>query len=574
MLNVLSQFWRLMALCLKGDRYRLGLVMFGGVVGLELLSVAVSLRIIQWTGDFYGALERMEVNEAIWQVGIFGIIVALNTVRHLVSMFMRKRLEMRWRKSLTANALDIWLSNKAFWHLAVNGRDRIDNPDQRIAEDCTIFLQKLMGEALDLISRVVGLFSYIAVLWGLAQFPLSLAFIGLPIEIPHYMIWAAFFYVALSSMLTHVLGKPLKPLLLQQQRREADFRFSLARLRSNTDAVALGQGEQAERRVLDKRFDGVVQNWRKLVNRELILSSFTFPFNHSVLRIPLFVALPGYLVGHVAFGGLMQLATAFSSVVTTLSWFIFSYRDLADLVAASSRLDSFLEAARRAGETHGGIVLDQGADTAIIRDVSVATPDGRKLLEVPPTSLKQGDVVWLRGASGLGKTTLFKALAGLWPHAHGRFETNGDHLFMPQKPYFPDDSIYSALTYPRDPADFDRAMLDDVLVRVGLGARIDPNGAGMDTKGLSGGEEQRLALARILALRPDCVWLDEPSSALDAAAEDALFTTIRSELPQTTIVIVSHHRPLGLGDMTILDLTAYKAPGAPEREPSGNLAFA
>ncbi|WIY52928.1 SbmA/BacA-like family transporter [Devosia sp. YIM 151766] len=425
-----------MALCLKGDPYKLGLVLFAAVVGLELLSVAVSLRIIQWTGDFYGALERMEVNEAIWQVGAFGIIVAANTVRHLCSMFMRKRLEMRWRTSLTANALDIWLSNKAFWHLAADGKEGIDNPDQRIAEDCIIFLQKLMGEALDLISRVVGLLSYIVVLWGLAQFPLSLAFIGLPVEIPHYMIWAAFLYVALSSVLTHLLGKPLKPLLMQQQRREADFRFGLARLRANTDAVALGQGEAAERRVLDKRFDGVVQNWRKLVNRELILSSFTFPFNHSVLRIPLFVALPGYLAGHVAFGGLMQLATAFSSVVTTLSWFIFSYRDLADLVAASSRLDNFLEAAKRAGRIHGGLTLRSGAQTATISEVSVATPDGRTLLEVPQTSLAQGEVIWVRGASGLGKTTLFKALAGLWPHANGRFETTGEHLFMPQKPYF------------------------------------------------------------------------------------------------------------------------------------------
>jgi vitamin B12/bleomycin/antimicrobial peptide transport system ATP-binding/permease protein len=570
MLKILSQFWRLLALCLKGDRYKLGLVLFAAVVGLELLSVVVSVRLIQWTGDFYGALERMEVNEALWQVGIFGIIVALNTVRNLVSMFMRKRLEMRWRRNLTGNALDIWLSSKAFWHLAMSGQAGIDNPDQRISEDAIIFLQKLLNEALDLITRVVGLFSYIAVLWGLAQFPLSLAFIGLPIEIPHYMIWAAFIYVAISSVLTHVLGKPLKPLLVQQQRREADFRFGLARLRSNTDAVALGQGEAAERRVLDQRFEGVVHNWRKLVNRELILASFTFPFNHTVLRIPLFVALPGYLAGNVAFGGLMQLSTAFSSVVTTLSWFIFSYRDLADLVAASSRLDNFLEAAKCAGQGRGGVEQGAVAGAVAMTGVTVSTPEGRKLLEVPALTLSPGDVVWVRGASGLGKTTLFKALAGLWPHAGGQLNSPGQQLFMPQKPYFPDDSIYSALTYPHDPLHYEREELDDVLARVGLGGRDAEAG----TKGMSGGEEQRLALARVLVLRPDCAWLDEPTSALDAAAETELFAAIRAELPQTTIVVVSHHRPRGLGDMRILDLDADQSPTAVDAQHSPQLALA
>ncbi len=560
MLKILSQFWRLLALCLKGDRYRLGLALFAAVVGLELLSVVASLRLIEWTGDFYGALERMETAEALWQVGIFGIIVALNSVRHLASLFMRKRLEMRWRRSLTDNALDIWLANKAFWHLSLSGQDGIDNPDQRIAEDCTIFLQKLLTEALDLISRVVGLFSYLAVLWGLAQFPLSLAFIGLPIEIPHYMIWAAFLYVALSSVLTHLLGKPLKPLLVQQQRREADFRFGLVRLRSNADAVALGAGEGAERRVLDRQFDGVVQNWKKLVNRELVLASFTFPFNHSVLRIPLFVALPGYLAGHVAFGGLMQLSTAFSSVVTTLSWFIFSYRDLADLVAASSRLDNFLQAAQLAGAAQGGIVREADLKSVAMHDVSVATPEGRKLLSVPALTLAPGEVLWLRGASGLGKTTLFRALAGLWPHASGRADLPGKHLFMPQKPYFPDDSLYSALTYPQDPQAFAREDLDAALRKVGLADRLDGR---IPPKGLSGGEEQRLALARVLMLKPDCAWLDEPTSALDAQAEEDLFAMLRAELPQTTLVVVSHHRPHGLGEMRAVDLSAPTSP--PER---------
>jgi len=558
MVRVLSQFWRLMALCLRGDYRKLGLVMFAVVVGLDLLGVYATIRLIEWTGAFYGALEQFDAAEAVRQVGIFGIIVALNSTRHLVGLYIRKRLEMRWRRSLTSNVLDIWLANKAYWHMSVaaGGAAGVDNPDQRIAEDVVIFLQKLLSEALDLISRVVGLFSYLVVLWSLAQFPLSLAPIGIPIEIPHYMIWAAFIYVALCTGLTHLLGKPLKPLLVQQQKREADFRFALVRLRSNTEAVALGNGEAAERRLLGNRFEAISTNWGHLIKRELILGGFTYPFNSSVLRIPLFVALPGYLAGHVAFGGLMQLSSAFSSVVTTLSWFIFSYRDLADLVAASSRLDNFINAAQRAGETRGGVAADPALNDSIeIENVAVATPTGRPLLCLGRFNIAPGETIWVRGASGLGKSTLLKALAGLWPYASGCLRCAvGNQIFLPQRPYFPSASIYSALTYPEDPSKYEQTYLDDVLTRVGLANRIDSEPGQDPAHGLSGGEEQRLALGRLLVLKPDCIWLDEPTSALDIAAEAQLFALLRTELPNATMVIVAHRQPKGLGPVRMMEL--------------------
>ena len=560
MLRVLSQFWRLLALCLKGDRGKLGLVLFAIVVALDLAGVYATIRLVEWTGAFYGALEKLDGAGAVFQLGVFAIIVALNSTRHLVGQYLRKLLEMRWRRILTANALDIWLTSKAYWHMAILDQAGIDNPDQRIAEDCAIFLQKLLTEALDLISRVVGLFSYIVLLWSLAPFPLEFAFAGMDVSIPHYMIWAAFIYVALSSGLTHWLGKPLKPLLIQQQQREADFRFALTRLRSNTDAIALADGEAAERRVLDERFEGVVGNWQKLVTREMILGSFTYPFNSTVLRLPLFVALPGFLAGHVAFGGLMQLSSAFSSVVTTLSWFIFSYRDLADLVAASSRLDGFLTSARRAGLSRGGVASISSHDGPIgIDNVAVTAPNGRPLLCLARVDIARGETIWVQGASGMGKTTLLKALAGLWPYASGCLNcVAGRQIFMSQRPYFPNASIYSALTYPEDPAQFARSDLDAILCDVGLASRIGHDQVGA-AQGLSGGEEQRLALARLLVLKPDCIWLDEPTSALDSVAEAELFTLLRRDLPDATLVIVSHHRPHGLQNLRLLNLEANNA---------------
>lgn len=563
MLRILSQIWRLMALCISGPGGKVGIALFVVVVALNLGSVYAAVRLVEWTGAFYGALEKVDADEAIRQVGIFGVIVGLNSARHLLGQYVRKHLEMRWRRTLTQKALDIWLANKAYWHLATstyphwndttNGPrgHHIDNPDQRIAEDCRLFLQGLLTEALDLISRVVGLFSYVALLWSLANFPLSLAFIGLPIEIPHYMIWAAFIYVAVSSLLTHVLGSPLKGLIVEQQRREANFRFALARLRSNFEEVALIGGEVAERREFQSRFEAIAGNWRKLVSRDLILGCFTYPFNHSVLRIPLFVALPGYLAGHVAFGGLMQLSSAFTNVVTTLSWFIFSYRDLADLVAASSRLDGFLQAARAAGSAGQAIERSPSPDgTLHAGRLAIRTPERKPLLDVPAFDAAPGETIWLRGPSGLGKTTLLKALAGLWPYGEGRIQLpEADLTFSPQRPYFPIGDIYAAVAYPQPVEAFAREELETVLRQVGLEHRIGVEFGRSDTReghGLSGGEQQRLVLARVLLHKPEWVLLDEPTSALDTDAEAELLALVRASLPKATIIIVAHRQLRGL----------------------------
>jgi putative ATP-binding cassette transporter len=586
MSQVFAQFWRLMQLCLAGPGGKWGIALFALIVALDLGGVYATILIVSWTGAFYGALEAMDGAEAVRQVGIFGLIVAANSARHLIGQLLRKRLEMLWRGRLTSGALDIWLSNKAYWHMAnatfahwgdTSGGPRgyaVDNPDQRIADDCRIFITALLGEVLDMISRVVGLFSYLALLWSLTNFPLSLAPIGINIEIPNYMIWAAFIYVALSSLLTHALGYPLKGLLVEQQRREANFRFALARLRSSYDEIAMSDGERAERGIFDTRFNAVVSNWKKLVNRELILGCFTYPFNHSVLRIPLFVALPGYLAGHVAFGGLMQLSTAFSSVVTSLSWFIFSYRDLADLVAASSRLDNFLEAAKAAGAAGRGIAHETASGPVLsLNGVIVTTPEGRPLLEVAQMDVRAGEAVWLRGASGLGKTTLMKVLAGLWPHGAGTITSpNASMTFLPQRPYFPIGTVRDALAYPGAAVDYTAEALDTALETVGLSHIAGVEFGRSDTRtghGLSGGEQQRLALARLLLLRPQWVLLDEPSSALDPAAEAELFAMLRRELPETTFIIVAHRPPQGLGEVRTVDLApaAISAPSPVSQRP-------
>lgn len=551
MLKIAGQFRRLIAICVAAPGGRFSLLLFAVVLGLNLSSIYLTLRLVKWTGEFYSAVEKLNGQEALRQIGIFALIIATTALRGLVSQYLRKRLELRWRRDLTNAAIERWMAGKAYWHLA-RGAESIDNPDQRIAEDCRLFVRGLLSEALDLIERVIGLFSYVAVLWGLSNFPLSLAFIGLDLEIPHYMVWSAFIYVALSCGVTHLLGRPLKGLLAEQQKREASFRFAMARWRTAFDEVALSGGEEAEKRTFRNRFDAIADNWHRLIRREAILGAFTYPFQFTVLRIPLFVALPGYFAGHIAFGGLMQLASAFSQVVTTLSWFIFSYRDLADLVATSSRLDTFMEAAKRHAAAPSGFERRHGAPHARLEGVRIETPQGMSLIALDDFTLKAGETVWLQGPSGLGKTTLVKALAGFWPHGAGRIAMpEGTWMFLPQKPWLPADDLYAAAAYPLPAAQFGGEAIDAALNAVGLGGRGRES-----AEGLSGGELQRLAIARVLLHRPEWVVLDEATSALDKAAEDRLLALLRENLPGTAFIVIAHREPQAIQPMRRIDLAA------------------
>nr|WP_249729725.1 ABC transporter ATP-binding protein/permease [Chelatococcus sp. YT9] len=556
----------LVGLAVKGPGGKVGLFFFVCVFLLNIVSIQINLKLIAWNAVFYDALQKLDSGEAVRQVGVFFLIIGSSATVFLAASYLRKIVQIRWRRALTSASLDRWLSHKSYWHLA--GDRRIDNPDQRIADDCRIFVERFTQEGLDVAGNIIALFSYVSLLWALSTFPLAFIIAGLSIEIPRYMVWAAPIYVAVGSLITHLLGRPLKRLSFEQQKREADFRFSLARMREAYDEVALAGGEAAERRHFDGRFGRIIDNWRRLIGRELILGFFVRPYMSTVLRIPLFLALPAFLAGKLTLGGLMQIANAFSNVVTTLSWFIFSYKDLAELAATSSRLSNFLQiaeehAARRSGFEH---VRDAG-DTVSLREVIVRDPEGRALVQLPDIRIARGECIWLSGASGAGKSTLLKTIAGLWPHGAGQIATPIDPpFFLPQKPYLPLDDLAAAAVYPHDPRDFPPGWIENVLAKVGLTHRLAAlrnaaeGGVGDKPQGLSGGEMQRLMIARLLAIRPNWAFLDEPTSALDAQAERDLFTLLREMLPLTTFVVVAHREPAGLGPLRRVNI----APGSRE----------
>ncbi|MBB3994612.1 putative ATP-binding cassette transporter [Sulfitobacter undariae] len=554
MRRILKQITGLTWRAISGPGAWKGILLYLVVLSLQFVGVWISVRFIAWSKDFYDAIENMQADVALAQIGVFAGLTAVSAGTYLVMRWLRQQLLMHWRHRLTDRALDAWMENGAYWHLRPGlSPDAIDNPDQRVADDCRKFIDHLLEETLDLISSSVALVSYCVILWSLSSFALEFTFMGRDISIPHYMFWLAFIYVGISSVATHLLGKPLKSIVFAQERREADFRHALIQLRETATEVAQSRGEAAERRRLDGRFSGIQENWHQLLRRQFIMGLFTRPYYQTIMRVPTFFALPAYFAGAVTLGGMMQLGSAFGRVTQTLSWFIFSYRKLAEFVAVTERLDGLFKAVESPAPMPNAPCdikrLIPNTGYIAWRDLQLCTPDGRDLCPVPDTRIEKGERIWLSGASGQGKTTLLSAISGLWPYGTGHIEAPSEEfLFLPQTPQVFAEGMAAAACYPGDPADIDPSELRAILTRVGLGHRL----SGLEktgtegTEGLSIGERQRLALARILILRPKWVLLDEATSALDAEAEAALLGIIRAELPDTTLICVAHHAPTAL----------------------------
>ncbi|WP_163849273.1 ABC transporter ATP-binding protein/permease [Pseudooceanicola aestuarii] len=555
MLDTLGRIWRLTRLAASGPRAWVGLAMAAIVLALIFVELYVDVQMIAWTKRFYDALEAMDAATALRELGVFGALTGASAGINLAQIYLRKLLRLRWRTRLTGAALDSWTKGQAYWHLrpglSLHG---IDNPDQRISQDCDRFVELLLLETLDLLGKIVGLVTYLGILWGLSNFVLQFSAFGLDIAIPRYMVWLAFLYVALASLVTHGLGRPLKSIYFRQERREADFRHALVQVRDNATEIAQSGGETAERRRLNHRFGAIQTNWHRLIGREFVLGLFTQPYWQTILRVPLFFALPAYFAGSVTFGGLMQLSGTFSRVTTSLSWFIFSYKDLAEFAAVAHRLDELFSitrdpapmpaAPRAITRSHGGAALR-------VRDLRLATPQGRWLAPVPDREVRPGDRIWISGGSGAGKTTLLAALSGLWRYGSGRIDLpEGRMMVLPQRPHVFAEGLAAAACYPEDPRDIPESRLREVLTRLGLSHRM-PDGPLTDRdpaalEGLSLGERQRLALARVLLHRPDWVVLDEATSALDPAAEAHVLALLRHDLPKAAILCVAHRDPVAL----------------------------
>ncbi|NVZ57065.1 ABC transporter ATP-binding protein/permease [Pseudomonas sp. OE 28.3] len=509
------------------------------VIGLTLFSVAISVWLNHWYKDFYNALEKKDT-AAFWQQIIYFCgIAAVAILGAVYRLYLTQMLTIRWRAWLTEKHFARWLNNKNYYQLEQGGYT--DNPDQRISEDLNSFTLNTLALGLGLLRNVVSLVSFSIILWGVSG---SIEVFG--ITIPGYMFWCALLYAAVGSWLTHLIGRRLIGLSNQQQRFEADLRFSMVRVRENAESIALYNGESNENQRLSARFGKVWHNYWDIMKVSKRLTFFTAGYEQIAVVFAFIVAAPRYFAGKIELGELMQINSAFGNVQGNFSWFITAYSDLASWRASSDRLLSFHEAMSHNEQRAPAIDVRPQGEQLVVKDLGMDLADGRHLLTDADMTVEPGQRVMLSGRSGSGKSTLLRAMGDLWPAGHGSIcLPAARYLFLPQKPYLPIGSLKAVLSYPQDDSTYPAERYAQVLETCRLPhlvSRLDE--ANHWQRMLSPGEQQRLAFARALLFAPQWLYMDEATSAMDEEDEANLYQALIDELPGVSIVSVGHRSSL------------------------------
>ncbi len=535
--------------------------LLAAIVALNLGTVYMLVLLNDWNRTFYDALQNKD-QPVFWrQLGVFSWIAAGIIAVSVYKFYLTQLLEMRWRRWMTTEYLHRWLSGHAFYQLElaqfvqsgpnISGADNslqkpADNPDQRIQEDVNQFTSYTLSLTMGLLNAVVTLVSFIGILWTLSG-SFGFSFDGQNYTVPGFMVWMALLYCVLGSVVAHFIGRPLVALNFQQQRLEADFRHHMVRVREYSESIALDKGGPVEQTLLEARFSSVLTNYWQLLRTQKNLLWFTTSFGQVAIVFPMVVAAPRFFSGAIQLGDLMQVASAFGRVQDSLSWFVDNYDRLATWSATADRLTSFetslatLQAPSMADAMSQSIDEGEGLSAQKL-DLQLA--NGNTLFTVANLALHPGDHVLLSGPSGSGKSTLFRTLAGIWPWASGAINRPADFaekaMFLPQRPYLPQGCLRDALAYPEPAIHYSDDVLQQALrdaLLPELVGRLDEEAAW--NMRLSGGEQQRLAIARVLLKKPHWLFADEATSALDEAAEAILYKHLLATVAQSNGAIVS-----------------------------------
>lgn len=514
--------------------------------------VGISVRLSFFNRDWFNAIQEKNAAE-FWRqlLYVFTPWAFLYVASAVIEYVLKSMLTIRWRRWLTEHYVQRWLGAHTHYGMTLAGGDA-DNPDQRIAEDVNRFIDGgeegygIYSYSILLISTVSSLVSFSFVLWELSgNYPLP----GTDIHVPGFLFWVALIYASLGTIVTHLIGRSLTRLFFEQQRREADFRFSLARLREYSEQIALLSGEGVEQGSLLRRFARVFANYLAIVRKRKELMAFTAAYGQLSPIIPYLITAPFYFAGRIQLGVMTQTASAFGRVEGALTFFINYYTFLASFKAVLDRLSSFDRAidAAQAQAARTRIVSRAPAVALALRDLTLSLPDGRRIVHVEALALAPRQATLLTGPSGSGKSTLFRAISGIWPHAAGEIvlPQGARVMLAPQRPYIPMGSLAEAIVYPGNVDDYSRADIEEAL----RAARLAPFLERLDEDNnwgqrLSGGEQQRVAIARALLARPDWLFLDESTSALDEKLEGEIYAVLRERLPETTIVSIGHRSTL------------------------------
>ena len=473
------------------------------------------------------------------------MLAALYIVTAVYALYFTQMLQIRWRRWLTERYSRDWLAGRAYYLLQLEP-SRVENPEQRIQDDIGIVTSLTLDLLTGVLNSLATLGSFVVMLWLLSgTLPLRLP--GFSVVIPGYMLWVAILYAALGSVATHLVGRALIGINFDLQRYDAEFRFRMIRIRENAEGVALSGGEADEELQLKAAFGNIWRTWWRLMKAQRRLTFFSAGYGQAATVFPIIVAAPRYFAGVLTLGGLTQTALAFGQVQSSLSWFVDAYPRIAQWTASVNRLTGFDDALRRVQQLAKSAaalgVTPSPTSTLIVEDMQLSLPDRRSILDHVSVSIDAGDRVVVSGPSGSGKSTLFRALAGIWPYGSGTVSMpNGTRmLFLPQRPYLPIATLREVLSYPDRPDGHSDAALERAL----RDARLPHLIGHLDEQAnwsleLSGGEQQRIGFARAFVYRPDWLFLDEATSAVDEATEEALYALLQERLPGLTMISIAH----------------------------------
>jgi putative ATP-binding cassette transporter len=551
----LKRVWALSAPYFRSDEKWKARGLLAAIVVLNLAAVYMLVLLNDWNRLFYDALQNKDQPVFWTQLGRFTYLAFAFIIIAVYKFYLTQLLEVRWRAWMTAHYLERWLANHAFYRLelarfSANPADvnkGADNPDQRIQEDINQFTSYTISLSMGLMNAVVTLLSFVGILWSLSgAFAFTLG--GSSYNIPGFMVWMALLYCVVGSVITHYIGRPQIRLNFMQQRYEADFRHHMVRVREYSESIALDKGEKVERMQLDGRFSYVLSNFLLLIKKQKNLVWFTSFFGQAAVVFPFIVAAPRFFSGAIQLGQLMQISSAFGRVQDALSWLVDNYSSLAAWRATTDRLTSFEDNIMALGQQERVRAAPDSIANSVnlsATGLTIKLPGGQTLLSGATLGASPGDSVLISGPSGSGKSTLFRTFAGIWPYSSGQVRLPLDAMFIPQRPYFPDGTLRDALAYPQPAGaysddDLKQALTDALLPQ--LCTRLSDSDAWGQK--LSGGEQQRLAIARVLLKKPRWIFADEATSALDESAEKSLYEKLQAHLASVNGGLVSiAHKP-------------------------------
>ena len=545
-MKTLKKFFYLARPFWSGAHGRLQWLMLAVLIGFTLFSITISVWIAAWDKRFYDALAAFDgasmpsliVEYLSYMAMVIGCIVCGD--------WLQKRLIFRWRTHLTEQFQKNWLEGHKHYRLRLTGEP--DNPDQRIAEDIYLLADKSISLFRSFINNIAKFSAFVTVLWtlsGVQTFNIG----GYSINVYGYLVWVALIYSVISTLIAHLVGRKLKNLNIDRQHREADYRAALLRVRDHAEQIAFYNGGEAETGRLKQRYLRIRDNWRRLTNCEFRQETFWATYVRISIFIPILATLPMYLAKTMTFGDMMQTRTSFARVQDSFGWFTDSYRRLIEWAAVVERLSGFQTAleqveqeGRSAARPAPALTLNNRRQSGILvlQNLTVHTQTGSPLLTDINLEAHAPEWVLLEGRSGIGKSTLLRALAGLWPYYQGSFALDGSLLFLPQRPYLPADTLRHTVSYPH-PACQDDQIIQTTLEQVGLGRLKDNLDEPYEWHGiLSGGEQQRLSLARALLHKPQILFLDEATNQLDGESALTLMQVLKQNLPDTLVIGISH----------------------------------